>query len=121
MSTVDILFAMAMQEPTFYILAALCDQPLHGYGVIQAVNQISDGRLTLRPGTLYTALDRLTTDGLIALDREEILDSRMRRYYRLTDAGAAALAADAQRLRRNVAIAHERLRRRTAPRPALGN
>ena len=109
-----------MQEPTFYILTALADQARHGYGVMQAVHRISDGRLTLRPGTLYAALDRLTTDGLIAVDREEVLDSRMRRYYRLTDAGAAVLAAEAQRLRGNAAIAHERLRRRTAARPALG-
>ena len=112
---------MAMQEPTFFILTALADRPLHGYGVMQAVNRISDGRLTLRPGTLYTALDRLTSDGLIAVEREEVIDSRMRRYYRLTDSGAAALAADAQRLSRNAAVAIDRLRRRSAPRPALGN
>jgi PadR family transcriptional regulator PadR len=112
---------MALHEPTFFILTALADQPLHGYGVMRAVNEISDGRLTLRPGTLYAALDRLSSDGLIAVEREEVIDSRMRRYYRLTDSGAAALAADAQRLSRNAAVATDRLRRRAAPRPALGN
>jgi DNA-binding PadR family transcriptional regulator len=113
---------MAMQEPTFFILTALAGEPLHGYAVMQTVNRISDGRLTLRPGTLYTALDRLTADGLIEVDREEIADSRMRRYYRLTDSGAAALAADAARLSRNAETALGRLRDHLTPasaRPAL--
>ena len=48
-----------MQEPTFLILAALAAEPLHGYGVILEVTQLSAGRVTLRPGTLYGALDRL--------------------------------------------------------------
>jgi DNA-binding PadR family transcriptional regulator len=39
------------------------------------------GGVRLRAGTLYTALDRLRTDGLIAADREEIVDNRLRRYY----------------------------------------
>ena len=47
-----------MQEATFLILTALAAKALHGYGIITDVQQVSDGRVRLRPGTLYTALDR---------------------------------------------------------------
>ncbi|GGN48850.1 DNA-binding PadR family transcriptional regulator [Actinoplanes campanulatus] len=50
---------MNLQEPTFLILAALAAQPRHGYGVVQAVYDLSGGEVKLRPGALYGALDRL--------------------------------------------------------------
>jgi len=81
-----------LREPTFLILTALAREPLHGYGIISEVAALSDGRVSLRPGTLYGALDRLTDDGLVEPDHEEIVDGRLRRYYRLTEAGSAALA-----------------------------
>jgi DNA-binding PadR family transcriptional regulator len=102
-----------LQEPTFLILTALATDPLHGYGVIQEVISLSGGRVTLRPGTLYGALDRLVEQGLVAADREEIVDGRLRRYYRLTDEGAGLLDADARRLTANAEAAHQRLRQRT--------
>ena len=80
-----------LREPTFLILAALAPQPLHGYAIIGEVADLSGGRLALRPGTLYGALDRLADEGLLESDREEVVNGRMRRYYRLTDAGAAVL------------------------------
>ncbi|MEV6347452.1 PadR family transcriptional regulator [Actinoplanes sp. NPDC051851] len=98
-----------MQEPTFLILAALAARPLHGYGIIQAVDGLSEGQVKLRSGTLYGALDRLDQQGLIAVDREEPVDGRLRRYYRLSDAGAAALAGEAERLRRRAATADRQL------------
>jgi DNA-binding PadR family transcriptional regulator len=100
---------VSLPEPTFFILTALAEQPLHGYGVMLAVRQLSEGRLNLRPGTLYAALDRLTEDGLLAVDREEAVDGRLRRYYRLTDPGAIRLGAEVKRLRANAAIAANRL------------
>ena len=99
-----------MQEPTFLILTSLAAAPQHGYGIMTDIAQISAGRVRLRPGTLYAALDRLTSDGLIEADHEEIVDARLRRYYRLTKRGAAALAAEADRLRANAAVASRRLR-----------
>ncbi len=87
-----------LREPTFLILAALAPQPLHGYAIIGEVADLSGGRLALRPGTLYGALDRLADEGLLESDREEVVDGRMRRYYRLTDAGAALLEREAARL-----------------------
>jgi|SRR5580704_3249669 DNA-binding PadR family transcriptional regulator len=99
-----------MQEPTFLILTSLAAGPQHGYGIMTDVTQISAGRVRLRPGTLYAALDRLTTDGLLEADREEIVDARLRRYYRLTRRGTAALTAETARLRANAAVASRRLR-----------
>jgi DNA-binding PadR family transcriptional regulator len=101
--------ARAMQEATFLILTALAAGSQHGYGIITDVQGISGGRVRLRAGTLYTALDRLRTDGLIEVDREEIVDSRLRRYYRLTPQGAERLAAEAARLKGNATAALSRL------------
>jgi DNA-binding PadR family transcriptional regulator len=99
----------AMQEATFLILTALADGSQHGYGIINEVKEISDGRVRLRAGTLYTALDRLRDDGLVTVDREEIVDNRLRRYYRLTPAGTALLAAEAARMQANAHAAMTRL------------
>src|SRR5262249_11642212 len=85
----------AMQEATFLILTALAAGSQHGYGIITDVQELSGGRVRLRAGTLYTALDRLRADELIAVDREEVVDSRLRRYYRLTPKGSRVLAAEA--------------------------
>jgi len=101
-----------MQEPTFLILTALAARPLHGYGVIQAVEELSDGDVRLKVSTLYSALDRLAEQGLTEVDHEEAVDGRLRRYYRLSDGGAAALAAQVERLRRHAATAETQLRLR---------
>jgi DNA-binding PadR family transcriptional regulator len=99
-----------MQEASFLILTALAAGSQHGYGIITDVQNISAGRVRLRPGTLYTALDRLRTDELIEVDREEIVDSRLRRYYRLTALGKKRLAIEAARLRANADAALSRLK-----------
>ena len=98
-----------MQEATFLILTALAGGSQHGYGIIADVEQISDRRVRLRAGTLYTALERLRADGLIEVEREEVVDSRLRRYYRLTAPGAECLAAEAARLQANALVAMSRL------------
>jgi DNA-binding PadR family transcriptional regulator len=98
-----------MQEATFLILTALAAGSQHGYGILSDVAQISDGRVQLRAGTLYSALDRLRIDGLIIVDREEIVEHRLRRYYRLTPEGSTQLAAEAARVQSNAATALARL------------
>jgi DNA-binding PadR family transcriptional regulator len=103
-----------MTEPTFLILTALAGEPRHGYAVMEDVRRISDGRVSLRAGTLYAALDRLRSEGLIAVDREEVVDSRLRRYYRLTATGAERLAEETEVLRRHANEAARRLRRAAA-------
>ncbi|WP_036955609.1 PadR family transcriptional regulator [Luteimicrobium xylanilyticum] len=99
-----------VQEPTFLILTALATGPQHGYGIIKDAESISGGAVTLRVGTLYGALDRLAGQGLVELDHEEVVDSRLRRYYRLTDAGRERLAQEADRIRRQAEAALARLR-----------
>ena len=98
-----------MHEATFLILTALATGSQHGYGIISEVTDISAGRVKLRPGTLYTALDRLRTDRLIDMDREEIVDNRLRRCYRLTPLGRQRLAAEAARLQADAQAAMKRL------------
>jgi PadR family transcriptional regulator, regulatory protein PadR len=98
-----------MQEATFLILTALAGGSQHGYGIITDVEQISGGRVRLRAGTLYTALDRLRADAIIDVDREEIVENRLRRYYRLTSAGQELLAGEAVRLQANAVVAMSRL------------
>ena len=119
----DILFRVEtpLREPTFLILTALAGEPMHGYGLIAEVARLSDGRISLRPGTLYGALDRLVDAGLVAVDHEEIVDGRLRRYYRLTEPGGELLAVETERMRRNVEAATTRLRAaKAAPRPSRG-
>src|ERR1700739_1139472 len=100
----------AMQETTFLGPPALRGGPQHGCGISEDVARMWGGRVALRAGTLYGALERLDADGLIAMDREEIVDGRLRRYYRLTDEGSARLAEEARRLQESAATALGRLR-----------
>lgn len=99
-----------MREPTFLILTALAGVPRHGYGIVQEVGLLSGGRVTLLTGTLYTALDRLTAEGLVEPDHDEEVDGRVRHYYRLTRQGLAALTAETARLRQLTGAAEARLR-----------
>jgi DNA-binding PadR family transcriptional regulator len=87
-----------MREPTYFVLAALLRGPLHGYAIMKRAEELSDGRVRLATGTLYTALDRLTSEGHVELVSEERVGGRVRRTYGLTDGGSAALRAEAVRM-----------------------
>ncbi|WP_405772149.1 PadR family transcriptional regulator [Streptomyces sp. NBC_00080] len=98
-----------MTQAAFFVLTALADQPRHGYGILREIEELSDGEVRLRVGTLYGVLDRLTADGLIALDREEVRQGRLRRYYRVTDEGVDALVAEADRMVAGAGAARRRI------------
>ena len=83
-----------MREPAPPILTALAARRPRGYGIVQSVIDLSAGEVAPRPGIPYGALDR---QGLIAVDREEPVDGRLR------DSGAAALAERAERRRATAA------------------
>jgi DNA-binding PadR family transcriptional regulator len=100
-----------LREPAFLILTSLAAGPQHGYAVIEDVARISDGEVRLHAGTLYAVLDRLRTAGLVEVEREEVVQSRLRRYYRITAVGAQRLAAETERLRRHAEAAGRRLRK----------
>ncbi len=105
-----------MTEQAFFVLTALVGEPRHGYGIVRQVEELSDGRVRLRVGTLYGVLERLASDGLVEPDREEVRQGRLRRYYRLSESGRRDLEAEVARQTANVATASARLR---AARPGL--
>ena len=85
----------------FYILIALAEGERHGYAIMQEATKRSRGAVRLGPGTLYGAISRMLKEGLIAEceDRPDpAMDDSRRRYYRLTEGGSRALAAEASRL-----------------------
>ena len=104
-----------MREPTYFILAALQDEALHGYAIIKRTEVLSKGRVKPATGTLYTALDRLTGEGLVSVVREEIVNGRARRYYALTPEGRAALHTEATYLAEAARVVVDR-----KPRAAAG-
>jgi PadR family transcriptional regulator, regulatory protein PadR len=80
------------------LLSVLSRGPGHGYEVITRLRDRSDGAFELPEGTVYPALHRLEEAGLLASDWE-VVSGRRRRIYRLTQAGAAALAAESRQWR----------------------
>jgi DNA-binding PadR family transcriptional regulator len=89
----------------FHVLLALLGGSSHGYAVMQDVEELTDGKLRLGPGTLYTAIKRLLTAGLI---EESESDSERRRCYRLTRKGKMVATDEAQRLADLVRTARKR-------------
>jgi len=82
------------------ILLALADGDRHGLGIAQHVEEFSEGRIVLGPGTLYGAIKRLLNLGLVDDETarpEDEADPR-RRYYRLTALGRRALELDTRQL-----------------------
>lgn len=103
----------------YLVLAALAGARRHGYDVVRVVEALTDGRVRLGAGTLYGALDRLSTQGLVVDDGEERVGGRVRRYYRLTDDGTTLL--EAETARREDVTAAVRRRLDVARPAALGN
>lgn len=83
-----------MSEPMLYILLAL-KEPLHGYGIIKYVEQLTEGRLKISYGTLYGILGKLQKAGVICVYDET--DNRI--LYELTSRGKALFAAEVERLK----------------------
>lgn len=104
-----------MREPTFLVLAALADGPKHGYALIEEADRISGGRVRLKVGTLYAALDRLAKEGLVRVSGEEVVSGRLRRSFALTDVGGDRLSAEVERME----VSAREARRRLALRPRL--
>ena len=92
------------------VLLALLDADRHGYGIIKEVERQTEGALRPGTGTLYTALQRLQDEGLIAESprRPDPEDDARRKYYRITAAGRAAARAETLRLIRLVAVARDK-------------
>ena len=95
----------------FHILLALADKERHGYEIMREVDERTDGKMRLGPGTLYGSIKRMLGDGLIEeLDErpDPELDDERRRYYRLTDFGRRVAIAEAERLEKLVKSARSK-------------
>jgi DNA-binding PadR family transcriptional regulator len=84
-----------LTETIFYVLLAL-GGPLHGYGIMQQVNELTAGRVALGAGTLYGALTNLTEKGWIR-PLQGAAEERKKEYV-ITDAGRQAVAGELERL-----------------------
>ena len=94
----------------FQVLLALGRGPAHGYAIIRDIEERTDGRLSVRSGTLYTMIQRLSEDGLVEdapAPDDPAVDGR-RRYYRITPLGRRAARAEAQRLSELLDVARAR-------------
>jgi DNA-binding PadR family transcriptional regulator len=97
---------------TYHLLLALADRDLHGYALKKTVLEQSDGSIRLGAGTLYAAIRRLESDGVIEESGnrpDPDLDDERRRYYSLTRRGRTLLIAETERLRTAVRLADIRL------------
>jgi DNA-binding PadR family transcriptional regulator len=92
---------LPLTETSFFILVSLATAPKHGYAIMKEVEAMSDARVVLATGTLYSALRRMLDDGWI----ERIADNpslagRERKLYKLTEHGQRILGAEIARLRK---------------------
>jgi len=88
---------IAVRRPTYLVLASMLGGPLHGAAIIERAAAMSDGRVRLPTGALYTALDRLMAEGLVRTVSQETSGGRTRRSYALTPSGVGALQSGASR------------------------
>lgn len=93
-----------LREPTVFILTALARGKLHGYGIMSAVEELSEGRISLSTGTLYGALERLQKDDFVAFAGSESDGGPPRRYYELTESGRKLLQDEVERLRQTAKV-----------------
>lgn len=87
--------SIALTEAVYYILLSL-DQPLHGYGIMQHAEALSNGRVRLAPGTLYGALNTLLDRGWIETAGQEA--SARKKEYVITRLGREAVLRELERL-----------------------
>ena len=84
-----------MTETGFYILFCL-QKERHGYSITQKVKELTEGQLSISPGTMYGTLAKMEKDGLIVFVREE----EKRKLYSITELGKRILELEIQRIER---------------------
>lgn len=87
---------LPLTEALFYILLTV-RKPNHGYGITQEVEELTNGRVTLGPGTLYGAIQSLVKKDWIAIYSEDT-ESRKKKEYLITEEGRAIFEAERKRL-----------------------
>ena len=96
---------LPFSEASFYMLAALTE-PSHGYAIMQKVETMSGGSVTIGPGTMYGAFTTLEKQKLIT----KVAEEERRKIYALTDLGRQVLAEQVRRLEIMVQSAHAALK-----------
>jgi len=102
---------LPLTPAVFHILLVLAGKPQHGYAVMKAVEQLTQGQIKMGPGTFYGSIKRMLKAGLIEESGERpdpVLDDERRRYYRLTPFGQQVLRAETERLARLVRLAEKK-------------
>ncbi|HEX8766379.1 MAG TPA: PadR family transcriptional regulator [Candidatus Acidoferrum sp.] len=90
-----------LPSAAFQILLALVEEDLHGYGIMRQVEDQTEGRMRLGPGTLYSSIRTLLEAGIIEevdVRAETRPGDERRRYYRLTSAGRKLVCSEAERI-----------------------
>lgn len=94
-----------------HILLALFTEERHGYGIMKQVEQDSQGKVKMGPGTLYGSLNRMLEAGLIRESDKRVdpqMDDERRIYYKITKLGQTSLAAELDRYQNVVAVAQQK-------------
>jgi len=102
---------LPLTPAVFHILLALADAEKHGYAIMQEIEDVTDGRVQMGPGTLYGSIKRMLAAGLIeeSDDRPDpTLDDERRRYYRQTGLGRRVLRQEAERMAELMALARRK-------------
>lgn len=101
--------ALPLKPADFHILMVLLRGDLHGYGIMQAVSEESQGKVQLEIGSMYRLIARLTDEGLITESSRKGGKTDRRRYYRITEFGREVAQLEARRLSEvlRVARSHE--------------
>ncbi len=97
----DVQDFLPLNHSDFHILLVLADGERHGYSIMSAISEITEGSMEMGPGTLYTSIKRLLTAELIEesdVRPDPKLDDARRRYYRITKLGRKVLGADSERM-----------------------
>lgn len=92
---------LPLPTATFHILLALRTEEKHGYAIMRDVDALSDGAVTIGPGTMYGSIKRMLAEGLIEESEERPdpeMDDQRRRYYRSTALGERVCTAEVERL-----------------------
>lgn len=113
MSRPEVDALLPLSTPVLHVLLALGHGQLHGYAIVQAIEEKTDGVATILPGTLYATLHRMLEGGLIEgadSPHDAADEDRRRRYYRITELGREVMAAEAERMSVLVDLAHQNLK-----------
>lgn len=100
---------LPLTEAFYYILVTLYGEPKHGYGIMQEIEEMSEGRVTIGAGTLYTALNTLLKKGWIQNFSDNHGSDTRRKVYTITVDGQTTLRAEISRLEDLLRIGRERL------------